>query len=130
MELLAWKIRSLKYYKKKMKDFVTNANNWKTEWLLLNLLMMPLSKTVGGIKWFQAFQTVSRTLTLNQQWHQSSQILMSILNQGKKRTATELINLIMALKRPLLDLSIGSTARKHCLTGSNWIELIFKKINL
>ena len=30
----------------------------------------------------------------------------------------------MALKRPLLDLSIGSIVRKHCLTGSNWRELI------
>ena len=41
--------RSLKDYKKKMKDFVTNANNWKTKWLLSNLLTMPLSNTLGGI---------------------------------------------------------------------------------
>ena len=33
-ELLAWKIPSLKDYKKKMKDFMSNANSWKTEWLL------------------------------------------------------------------------------------------------
>ena len=32
-----------------MEDFMTNANNWKTEWLLPNLLMMPLSNVVGGI---------------------------------------------------------------------------------
>ena len=54
----------------------------------------------------------------------SSRILMLMLNQGKWRTATELINLTMALKRPLLDLSIGSIPGKHCLTGSNWRELI------
>ena len=41
---------------------------------------------------------------------------MLILNQGKWRTTTELVNLIMVIKRPLLDLSIGSIARKHCLT--------------
>ena len=28
------------------------------------------------------------------------------------------------LKRSLLDLSIGSIARKHCLTGNNWREFI------
>ena len=33
-KLLAWKILSLKDYKKKMKDFVSNANSWKIEWLL------------------------------------------------------------------------------------------------
>ena len=33
-KLLAWKILSLKHYKKKMKEFVSNANSWKTEWLL------------------------------------------------------------------------------------------------
>ena len=49
---------------------------------------------------------------------------MLMLNQGKWRTATELINLIMALKRPLLDLFIGSIPGKHCFTGSNWRELI------
>ena len=48
---------------------------------------------------------------------------MLMLNQGKLRTATDLVNLIMVLKRPLLDLSIGSIARKHCQTGSNWREV-------
>ena len=43
---------------------------------------------------------------------------MLILNQGKWRTTTELVNLIMVLKIPLLDLSIGSIAKKHCLTGA------------
>ena len=55
---------------------------------------------------------------------------MLMLNQGKWRTATELVNLIMALKRPLLDLSIGSIPRKHCLTGSNGRELIYINTNL
>ena len=41
---------------------------------------------------------------------------MLILNQGKWRTTTELENPIMVLKIPLLDLSIGSIAKKHCLT--------------
>ena len=53
-----------------------------------------------------------------------SQILMLMLNQRKWRPATELVNLIMVLKRPSLDLSIGNIARKHYLTGSNWRELI------
>ena len=44
--------------------------------------------------------------------------------------ATELVNLIMVLKRPLLDSSIGNIARKHYLTGSNWRELIWKNISL
>lgn len=52
---------------------------------------------------------VSRTLTLNQQSHQSSLILIFMLNQGKWKTVTELVNLIMVQKRPLLDLPVENT---------------------
>ena len=52
-----------------------------------------------NIYWFQAFQIVD----------QSSQILL-MLKKGKWMTTTELANLILALKRPLLAWSIGSTA--------------------
>ena len=51
---------------------------------------------------------------------------MAMLIQGKWRTATKLVNLIMILKWPLLDLPIGSIARKHYLTGTNWRELVKK----
>ena len=47
-EIICLKV-ALKDYKKKMKEFVKNANNWKTEWLLSNLPIKPLSNTVGGI---------------------------------------------------------------------------------
>ena len=59
----------------------------------------------------------------------TSLILILMLNQGKW-IAAELVNLIMALKRPLVNLSIGSIARKKCLTGSNWRELIEKKTSI
>ena len=55
---------------------------------------------------------------------------MLMLNQGKWNNATELVNLIMVLKRPSLDLSIGSIARKHYLTGSNWKRIDLKKHQL
>ena len=52
---------------------------------------------------------------------------MLMLNQGKWRTVTELVNLIMVLKRPSLDLSIGRIAKKHYLTGSNWRDDLKKQ---
>ena len=33
-EIISLKDTVIKDYKKKMKDFVSNANSWKTEWLL------------------------------------------------------------------------------------------------
>ena len=72
---------------------------------------------------------VFRTLTLNQQWHQLSQILILMFNQGKCRTITKSVSLIMAIRNPLLDFSIGSFVREHFLKGSSFRNLIWESIS-
>ena len=55
---------------------------------------------------------------------------MLMLNQGKWKSATKLANIIEVLKRPSLDLSIGSIARKQLLNRKQLERIGLKKHQL
>ena len=103
-----------------MSDFLINANIWTAEWLLPNFPMMLQSIIIEGTI------LVICDIPESVQHSDLESTVTSMFSdidahaEYKWRTATDVI---MTLKRPLLDSSIKNIAREHYL-----IENILRKL--